>query len=150
MILRFPRYALVPVLSMFATGPSASNAPPVDLAVAPFTVEADSAGIMRAAADTCLDRLVAGLAAKGINVTRHPKLTEKTLGTAQPAPWALLGHFKRSKGEFSAELRIMEVATGDEMVAYMNSGKDVQAVIGLEKASPRIAAFIVERRPKSP
>ncbi|MGH7472148.1 MAG: PhzF family phenazine biosynthesis protein [Longimicrobiales bacterium] len=54
----------------------------------------------------------------------RPHLTEKTLREARPVPWVMVGHLKRSKDEVSIELRVLEVATGNEMVAYFNSGKD--------------------------
>jgi hypothetical protein len=48
-----------------------------EVAVAPFAVERDSGGVLRAVADTCLERLVRELTAEGVRVARFPELSEK-------------------------------------------------------------------------
>ena len=61
------------------------------VAVAPFVVEKDGGGILRAIADSCLERLVRELTVGGIAVVRHPELSQKKLQLVQPAPlgcWA--------------------------------------------------------------
>ncbi|MGH7460523.1 MAG: hypothetical protein ACREMA_05790 [Longimicrobiales bacterium] len=148
MRIHFLTCTTLPLLAVLAARtPVTAQARTVDIAIATFTVEADSAGMLRAAADSCLNRLLRGLGVKGIVATRNPRLTEKTLRNALPVAWAMVGHMKRTKGEVSIEMRLLEVATGDEMVSYYNSGKDAQAVANVGvAAAPRVAVFIQERK----
>jgi hypothetical protein len=121
--------------------------PTADVAVAPFTVEHDSAGVLRTIADTCSERLVSGLTAKGIAVVRLPHLSEKTLHSARPIPLAVLGHLSREQGQFRAELRLLEVESGEEQRSYFNADKDPAAVANLGAAAAvRIAGVIEERK----
>ncbi len=122
-----------------------SRLQPADVAVAPFTVERDSAGTLRAVADTCLEHLVGGLKAKGVAVVRHAKLSEKTLAAARPALVAVLGQFSRKDGQYAGELRLLEVASGEELRAYFINDTD-PAAIGKsgEAAAARIAGVVKE------
>lgn len=143
-------HLLSPVLPLLALAEAMCRSPAqaqtADVAVAPFAVSGDSGGIARAAADSSLEQLVAGLKAKGITVSRLPNLTEKTLSSAKPARWAVLGEVTRDKGQMSAELRLMEVATSDEMVSYFNSG-NAQAIATLGgTAAGRIATYVKEKK----
>ena len=119
----------------------------VQVAVAPFTAEHDSAGVVRAAADSTLERLVRTLTEKGVAVVRLKQLSEKTMHAARPARWAVLGKFKREKGTFDAELRLMDVESGEEQVSYFNSDKDARKLPSIgEGAGARIAAYVKERK----
>ena len=136
-----PLWALVP--------PDSSRPRPgvaADVAVAPFTIDRDSAGVLRAVADTCLERLVRGLKAKGIAVARYPELSEKSLRSVLPVPWAVLGHLGREEGQFRAELRLLEVESGDEMRSYFNSNKDPETIGDLGVAAANRIALFVEGR----
>ena len=110
--------ALMGVLSI--AGSPAQPANP-EVALAPFAVIGDKAGDLRAVADGCLEQLAKALSAKGVTVARRSSLDEKTLARAKPARWAVLGRFEREKNSIRAELRLMEVSTGDEMRSYSNS-----------------------------
>jgi hypothetical protein len=138
---------LAPLLRVIS--PDAATGPPPgdpQVALAPFAVESDSAGILRALADTCLERLARGLTANGIAIARHPRLTDKTLPAARPARWAVLGIVSRKDGAFRAELRLLEVSTGDEMRSYFNTDRDSEPVANLgTAAAARIARFVREQ-----
>ena len=139
---------LIP-LTFFAGGPQTQSTPPPnpDVALAPFAVVKDSGGTLRSVADACLERLAAGLAAKGIGVVRRPSLDEKTLSRGRPARWAVLGQLSRDKGQIRAELRLMEISSGDEMRSYFNDSADPQAIVALGGgAADRIALFVQEKR----
>ncbi len=119
-----------------------------DVAVAPFTVESDSAGVLRAVADTCLERLVRGLTELGVSVARYPELSEKTLPRVRPVPLAVLGHVTRAEGLIQAELRLLEVESGNELRSYFNSDKAPEPVADLGSgAAKRIAQVVHERGP---
>jgi hypothetical protein len=124
-----------------------------DVAVAPFSVERDSAGVLRALADTCLERLVRGLTANGIAVARRPQLSEKNLDAARPAQWAVLGHLVREAGQFRAELRLLEVKSVEELRSYFNADTEPAAIAKFgEAAAVRIASVIQEEKgpPEAP
>ncbi len=141
--------ALVALLSPHGSSPP--SFPAADIAVAPFIVEGDSAGVLRAVADSCLERLVRELTARGVGVARHPKLSEKDLHAARPAPWAVLGNVGRDRAQFRAELRLLDVESGDEMRSYFNADEDPQAVANLGAAAAgRIALFIQEQKGPRP
>jgi len=137
-----PLWALV---SPDPSGPRPGFA--ADVAVAPFTIDRDSAGVLRAVADTCFERLVRGLKAKGVAVAHYSKLSEKSLRVARPVHWAVLGHLSHEQGQFRAELRLLDVESGDEMRSYLNAGKDPEAIGNLgAAAADRIALFVQERK----
>ena len=143
----FPGTTLLLLVALTTGSSVQAQAREADIVIATFTVEGDSAGVLRAAADSCLNRMLRNLKASGIVALHSARLTEKTLRDARPAPWALVGHLKRSKGVVDIELRVLEVASGDEMVSYMNSGKDAQVVARIsEPAAPRLVRFIQERK----
>lgn len=136
-------------LACLASAASAQQPATPDVALAPFAVVADQNGDLRRVADDCLEQLATALTAKGVKVARLQKLDEKTMATARPARWAVLGKFERQKDAISVELRLMEVATGDEMRAYFHTSKDLKqiAALGTSAADP-IARFVNEQRSK--
>jgi hypothetical protein len=126
---------------------SAQQAGSPDVALAPFAVVTDQKGDLRRVADDCLEQLATALAAKGVKVSRLQKLDEKTLAAAKPARWAILGKFERQKDTISAELRLMEVASGDEMRSYFHTSTDPKDIAALgARAADRIAGFVKEQR----
>jgi hypothetical protein len=115
--------------------------------VAPFTVDRDSAGVLRALADTCLAHLVQGLKAQRIEVERRPQLSETNLDVARPAHWAVLGHLTRDAEQFQAELRLLDVTSGEELRSYFNADKNPGAITKFgELAAVRIAHVIEEQK----
>jgi TolB-like protein len=136
--------ALSPVLWMTGSPMQAANP---EVALAPFAVIGADTRDLRPVADECLERLATALAAKGVAVARRPGLDEKTLARAKPARWAVLGQFDRAGSSIRAELRLMEVATGDEMRSYSNSSSDAKEIVALgTRAAERIALFVQEKR----
>ena len=134
-----------------ASGAASSQSPTGDLALAPFAVAGDKANELRPVADDCLAQLATALGAKGVQVSRLPSLDEKTLSRAKPARWAVLGRLERKKDIISAELRLMEVATGDEMRSYFHTSADPKEIAALgARAADRIAAFVKEQRSRRP
>jgi hypothetical protein len=121
-----------------------------DIAVAPFTVGRDSSGVLRAVADTCLERLVRELTALGITVARYPELSEKKLQVARPVPLAVLGHVDQKAGLVQAELRLLEVDSGEELRSYFNSDKSPEAVGDLGRAAAKRIAQVVRERKHAP
>jgi hypothetical protein len=149
--LLFPPAGAIPLLAFVS--PRVSEPPPAvaDVAVARFSIETDSSGVLRALADTCLERLIRGLTEKGIAVARHPQLSEKNLHSARPVPWAVLGNLSRKQGRFSPELRLLEVESGDEMRSYFGSDKDPEVIGNLGAAAAnRITLFVQERKGTRP
>jgi TolB-like protein len=136
--------ALSPVLWMAGSGMQPANP---EVALAPFAVTGTESRELRAVADECLERLATGLAAKGVAVVRRPSLDEKTLARAKPARWAVLGQLDRAGNSIRTELRLMEVATGDEMRSFFNSSSDAKEIVALgTSAAERIALFVQEKR----
>jgi hypothetical protein len=134
------------LLGALATTLSATQTPQV--ALAPFAVINDTAGTVRRAADSCLAELAAGLTAKGVRIAHHPGLDSRSLARARPAPWAVLGEFKREKGRVQAELRLIAVSSGEEMRSYFNTEGDPKALVPLgAKVAERIAIFVKETPP---
>ncbi len=141
-------HLLGPVLPLLAlTGTSSSaQAQTADIALAPFIVENDSAGVLRTTADSALELFVAGLKANGLTVARVPHLTEKNLKSVQPVPFALIGTVQKTKEGGRADFRLMEVASGEEMVLYHNDGKRAAIIAMATPVSGRIATFVKERK----
>ena len=141
----------LPVLFLLAITPPVESQQPVDIAVGPIAVEADSAGVLRAAADSCLVLLIGGLKFNGISVTRVPSLTETNLAAARPAPWALLGKVIIVNGKPTAVLSIYDVASGHMRRGYQmltrNAGYDVRDWLDrMDRLNLDISAFIQEQR----
>lgn len=130
-----------------AVGEVSGQSPNADLALAPFAVAGDKANELRPVAEDCLGQLAAALAAKGVKVSRLPSLDDKTLARAKPARWAVLGKLERKKDMISAELRLMDVASAEEMRSYFHTSADPKEIAALgTRAADRIAAFVKEQR----
>ena len=130
-----------------AVGDVSGQSPNADVALAPFAVAGDKANELRPVADDCLGQLATALAGKGVKVSRLPSLDDKTLERAKPARWAVLGKVERKKDMISAELRLMDVAAGEEMRSYFHTSADPKEIAALgARAADRIAAFVKEQR----
>ena len=141
---------LVPALATSAV-PAQQSPPAAVVIVAPFTVDRDSAGVLRALADTCLAHLVQGLKAQRIEVEHRPQLSETNLAVARPAHWAVLGHLTRDAGQFQAELRLLDVTSGEELRSYFNADKNPAAITKFgELAAVRIARVIEQQKGSHP
>jgi hypothetical protein len=122
-----------------------------DVALAPFAVVGPKADQLRPVADDCLRQLTSGLAAKEIKTVRLKSLDEKTLAQAKPARWAVLGRLERKEGTIDAELRLMDVATGEELRSYLHRSAEAKEIAGLgARAAERIAIAIKEQRASQP
>jgi hypothetical protein len=143
--------ALLALASMLPNASAATpNAPP-HVAVGPFAVERDSAGVLRAVADSCLEHLVRALTAKGIAVDRQKQLSEKNLRSARPAVLAVVGRVTREKEVFKAELQLFDVESGEELRTYFNSDKNPDGIAKLgDAAAGRIATVLQERKAAKP
>jgi hypothetical protein len=134
------------ILALAADAAAQTSKPAAQVAVAPFVVEADKADALHSQSKRCFEQFAAALVAKGLKVAREAQLSEKNVRSA-PAPWAVLGRMSHGEGMFQVELRLMEVATGEEMRLYFNSNKDPQVACGVvDKAAERIAVFVQEQR----
>jgi hypothetical protein len=143
--------AFLCLMLMTPTAADGQSREMADVAVAPFAVESDGDKALRTTGDACLERLVQGLSDLGVAVLRRPELSERTLTSARPAPWALLGRVARENGVIAVELRLMDVASGEELRSYFNSDKDPQIAANVGKAAAgRIAAFVKERKISQP
>ena len=130
-----------------AAGALSGQPPNAEVAVGPFAVAGDKPNELRPVADDCLGRLVTALAAKGVKVSRLQSLDEKTLARAKPARWAVLGKVERKNNMISAELRLVDVATAEEMRSYFHTSADPKEIAALgARAADRIAAFVKEQR----
>jgi len=135
--------------SSMAVGDVSGQSPNADVALAPFAVAGDKANELRPVADDCLGQLATALAGKGVKVSRLPSLDDKTLERAKPARWAVLGKVERKKDMISAELRLMDVAAGEEMRSYFHTSADPKEIAALgARAADRIAAFVKDQPPR--
>ncbi|HET8622718.1 MAG TPA: hypothetical protein VFM14_04085 [Gemmatimonadales bacterium] len=137
-------------LALF-TAPLHAQNPRPQVAVAPFSVESDSTGAVRAVAEACLDGLVSELRAKGITVVQHAQLSETKLAAARPALVAVLGKFRREGAQYPGDLRLMEVQSGEELRAYFTNDKDPAAAAKSgQAAAGRIASVLKELKAQPP
>lgn len=117
----------------------------------PFAVVGDKADELRPIAEECLGQLATALAGKGVKASRLQSLDEKTLARAKPARWAVLGKLERKKDMIFAELRLMDVASGDVMRSYFHTSAHPKEIGALgARAADRIAAFVKEQRAPQP
>lgn len=141
-------YLLAATTLVLALGPDVDAQTPKlvsDVVVAPLVVESGN-DALRTVSNSCVEQLVAALKLKGVAVARDPQLTQKNLKSAA-APWAVLGRLDRKEGQFTLELQLLEVQSGDEMRSYFNSDKDPQgACRTVGKVAERIAAFVKEKK----
>jgi hypothetical protein len=135
------------ILALAVDAGAQTSKPAAQVAVAPFVVEADKADMLKSQSKKCFEQFAAALVAKGVKIAREAQLSAENLRSA-PATWAVLGRMTHGEGLFQVELRLMEVATGEEMRLYFNSHKDPQGACAVvDKAAERIALFVAENKP---
>lgn len=135
------------LLLLVSVGQVESQTRPAQVAVAPFSVERDSGGSVRAVADRCLDALAGGLKTKGIEVSRHDRLAEDDVKAAGPALLAVLGEFTRKDGQYSGELQLFEVGSGEELRSYFVNVRDAAAAAkSCAAAADRVVAVLKEQK----
>jgi hypothetical protein len=135
------------LLVLVSVGRVESQTRPAQVAVAPFSVERDSGGSVRAVADKCLEALAGGLKAKGVEVSRHDRLAEDEVKAAGPALLAVLGEFSRKEGLYSGELQLFEVGSGEELRSYFISVRDAAAAAkSCAAAADRVVAVLKEQK----
>jgi hypothetical protein len=139
--------AVLTLLALVSVRPAASQTRTADVALAPFSVQRDSGGSIRAVADKCLEALAGGLKAKGIEVSQHDRLAEDDVKAAGPALLAVLGEFSRKDGLYSGELQLFEVGSGDELRSYFISVRDAAAAAkSCSAAADRVVAVLKEQK----
>jgi hypothetical protein len=139
--------AALSLLLVVSAGSVESQTRPAQVAVAPFAVQRDSGGSIRAVADKCLEALTGGLKAKGVEVSRHDRLAEDEVKAAGPALLAVLGEFSSKEGLYSGELQLFEVGSGDELRSYFINVRDVAAAAkSCTAAADRVAAVLKEQK----
>jgi hypothetical protein len=129
---------------LFLAGPlAAQNAGrrPVDVAVAAMDIGSSTDASLDRLAQRCATRLVEALRARNLAVRRAGRSGE---GTAR---LTVTGSLSGEEGAYTAELRLLDGGTGDELRAYLYGPGDAAGVVGLaERAAPRIAAVVDELR----
>ena len=108
--------------------PAREVTPPEDVVPVPVTVEVSKPAPKPAPVparpnwSAGLSRSRAGFVGKLEGLLRgRASLDEKTLARAKPARWAVLGKLERKKDMIFAELRLMDVASGDVMRSYFHT-----------------------------
>lgn len=119
----------------------------IDVAILPLEGAGKAAPVVTRAAERCTARLQEKLNASGIRAARLADATLKSLRKDRRARFAVEPIVGPEQGRFSAELRLMDVASGEELRSYMYGGGDEAGLIGLaDAAAPRIAAVVRESR----
>ena len=119
----------------------------VDVAILAFKPAGKLDPDVARAADRCAARLAEKLNAAGIRAARLSDATLESLRKDRRAPFAVEQVLEHDRGRFSAELKLMDVASGDELRSYMYGWGDEAGLMGLaEAAAPRIAAAMRESR----
>jgi len=90
-------------------------------------------------------RLLQRLAEARVRAMRAERGMLDSLRGAKAAPFTLDASLTGEPGRFSAELRLLELGSGDELRTYMFGPGDADGVLGLaDRAPPRIAAALTE------
>jgi hypothetical protein len=143
---RYPR-RLIPasggLLLLLATplGAQDRGPRPVDVAVLPMDVGSSRDPAIVRLAEQCVTKLVSALQARKVTVSRAAPPDEAA------ARLTVHGSLAGDDGAYTAELRLLDGGTGDELRSYMYGPGDAAGVVGLaERAAPRIAAVVEELR----
>ena len=92
-------------------------------------------------------RLLDRLSAVKVAAVRTERATFDSLQRAKAAGLAIDASLSGEKDRMSAQLRLVDLRTGDELRAYLFGPGDEQGVLGLaDRAAPRIAAAVEETR----
>lgn len=117
----------------------------LQVAILPFKPAGKPDPAIARAAEHGATRLVERLGAAGVRAAVVPDATLESLRKQRRARFAVEQILEHDRGKFSAELRLMEVASGDELRSYMYGWGDEAGVAGLaDAAAPRIAAAVRE------
>jgi hypothetical protein len=137
------------VIALMALSPLPSmpqGSTQTQVALAPFAVVNDSAATLQTVARDCLEKLAGALTTAGIHVLRREALTEKTLSKARPATLAIVGDIRREKGMIRAELKLMDVTTGDELRDYFNASANPGEIVAMGNAvAERVVKYVREK-----
>jgi hypothetical protein len=130
-------------LLLLAAPLAAQNTPrrPVDVTVQAMNVGSSTDPALRRLADRCVTTLVEALRAKKVAVRRA--------GAADEGATRLTieGSLTGEEGAYTAELRLLDGGSGDELRSYMYGPGDAAGVVGMaERAAPRIAGVAEELR----
>lgn len=100
---------------------------------------------LRAVAESCVVRLMTGLAAETLVVVRRPPIDLVDLARARPSRYAMVGKLSLQEGKYSLEWNLVDVATGDELRSYF-AGPALADLLSLAApAASRIHAAIREQ-----
>jgi hypothetical protein len=130
-------------LLLLAAPLAAQNAPrqPVDVAVLAMSVGSSTDPALRRLADQCVTKLIEALLARKVIVRRTESSDEAA------ARLKVEGSLAGGAGAYTAELRLLDAATGDELRSYLYGPGDAAGVVGMaERAAPRIAGVVEELR----
>jgi hypothetical protein len=129
---------------LLLAGPlAAQNTPrrPVDVAVLAMDVGSSTDAAVKRLADQCVTKLIEALRGRKVAVRRAGPTEE---GAAR---LTVEGSLTGEEGAYSAELRLLDGSTGDELRSYMFGPGDAAGVVGMaDRAAPRIAAVVEELR----
>jgi hypothetical protein len=114
------------------------------LVVAPDVAESHDEALARLA-QRLTARLLQALEGAKVAAVRTERGRLDSLLRAKAPKLALDASLSGEAGRRSAQLRLIDVATGDELRAYMFGPGDDEGVLGLaDRAAPRIAAAVQE------
>ena len=88
-------------------------------------------------------RVLQSLTAAEVPAARAERGLLDSLREAGAAPFVLDASLSGDPGRYSAQLRLVELASGNEVRAYLFGPGDAEGVLGLaDRAAPRVAATI--------
>lgn len=113
----------------------------VEVAVLAIEVGASTDAEVNRLAEQCVARLIEALRARKVAVRRGEP------SDAKPARLTVQGSLTGEGDSYTAELRLLDGQTGDELRSYLYGPGDAKGVLGLaDRAAPRIAAVVDELR----
>ena len=96
-------------------------------------------------------RLLQSLAQAKVAAVRTERTRFDSLQHAKAPRLAIDASLSGEKDRLTAQLRLIDVRTGDELRAYMFGPGDEEGVLGLaDRAAPRIAKAVAETRSAAP
>ena len=117
------------------------------LVVAPDVADSHDEALARLA-QRFTARLIQSLGEEKVAAQRVERTRLDSLVHAKARGLGLDASLGGEENRRSAQLRLIDLATGDEVRAYMYGPGDDQGVLGLaERAAPKIAAAVKEERP---
>ena len=132
---------------LVAQGPSKADAL---LVVAPDMADSRDEALARLG-QRFTARLLQSLARAKVAAVRTERTRFDSLQHAKAAGLAIDASLSGEKDHLTAQLRLIDVRTGDELRAYMFGPGDEEGVLGLaDRAAPRIAKAVEETRSGAP